>query len=168
MGGISVFILLSILMSMFLVFLVVALVVLAYLLINYIFESIFLYAVSKANHYKYPITSWIPFYNKCILGKVADKQGLGKLLCGIDVLVFLLIIISYYATNLPAGVNTMIFFLIIVLLVLSFIFNIVLSHHIMKKVTGKFVDLLTILNVLTLGFSRSIILFIIRNQKKLK
>ena len=62
----------------------------------------------------------------------------------------------------------MIFFLIIVLLVLSFIFNIVLSHHIMKKVTGKFVDLLTILNVLTLGFSRSIILFIIRNQKKLK
>ena len=38
----------------------------------------------------------------------------------------------------------------------------------MKKVTGKFVDLLTILNVLTLGFSRSIILFIIRNQKKVE
>ena len=88
MGGISVFILLSILMSMFIVFVVVALVVFAYMLINYIFESIFLYAVSKANHYKYPIASWIPFYNKCILGKVADKQGLGKLLCGIDVLVF--------------------------------------------------------------------------------
>ena len=94
MGGISVFILLSILMSMFIVFVVVALVVFAYMLINYIFESVFLYAVSKANHYKYPITSWIPFYNKCILGKFADKQGLGKLLCGIDVLAFLLIITS--------------------------------------------------------------------------
>ena len=155
-------------MSVFFVFLIIAVIIGIYMLINYIFESIFLHTIAKENHYKYPITSWIPFYNKCILGKVADKQGLGKLLCGIDVLVFLLIIISYYATNLPAGVNTMIFFLIIVLLVLSFIFNVVLSHHIMKKVTGKFVDLLTILNVLTLGFSRSIILFIIRNQKKLK
>ena len=168
MGGISVFILLSILMSVFIVFIVVALVIFTYMLINYIFESIFLYAVSKANHYNYPITSWIPFYNKCILGKVANKQGLGKLLCGIDVLVFLLIIISYYVTNLPDGVNTIIFFLIIILLVLSFIFNVVLSHYIMKKVTEKFVDVLTILNVLTLGFSRSIIFFIIRNQKKLK
>ena len=168
MGGISVLLLLGILSTIFWFFVAIFFIIAIYLLITYIFESVAISRINKNQKCNTTFTAWIPFYNKCILGKVADKQGLGKLLCGIDVLVFLLIIISYYATNLPAGVNTMIFFLIIVLLVLSFIFNVVLSHHIMKKVTGKFVDLLTILNVLTLGFSRSIILFIIRNQKKLK
>lgn len=64
--------------------------------------------------------------------------------------------------------NTIIFLLIILLIVLNFIFNLVLSHNIMKKVTLKFADILTILNVLTLGFSRSIILFIMRNRKELR
>lgn len=168
MGGLSVFILLGILMSMFFVFIIIIFIVGLYLLINYIFESIFLYTVSKENHDKYPITSWIPFYNKCILGKVANKKSLGNFLCIIDIITVILILISYFAVNLPPTLNTTIFFLIIILLVVSFILNIVLSHHIIKKVTEKLVDVLTILNVLTLGFTRSIILFIIRNHRKLK
>ncbi len=168
MGGISVFILLSILMSVFFVFLIIAIIIGIYMLINYIFESIFLHTIAKENHYKYPITSWIPFYNKCILGRIADKKGLGIALSIIEIFSLILIIISYRITTLPGVMNTIIFLLIILLLILSFIFNLVLSHSIMKKVTLKFADFLTILNVLTLGFSRSIILFIMRNRKELR
>lgn len=155
-------------MSVFFVFIVIAIIIGIYMLINYIFESIFLHTIAKKNDYKYPITSWIPFYNKCVLGRIADKKGLGIALCMIDIFNLILIMISYHITILPSVINTIIFLLIILLLILSFIFNLVLSHSIMKKVTSKFADVLTVLNVLTLGFSRSIILFIIRNRKELK
>ena len=145
-------------MSVFFVFLIIAIIIGIYMLINYIFESIFFH----------PITSWIPFYNKCILGRIADKKGLGIALSIIDIFSLILIIISYRITTLPGVMNTIIFLLIILLIVLNFIFNLVLSHNIMKKVTLKFADILTILNVLTLGFSRSIILFIMRNRKELR
>lgn len=165
MGGISVFVLLGILTSVFLIFVIVTLIIGLYLLINYIFESIFLYKVNKEKH---KIVAWIPFYNKYLLGKIADHKTLGIVLSVIDIVNIILFMISYKFHSLPSNINNIIFFLIILLLILSFIFNIVLSHSIMKKITPKFVDVLTILNIFTLGFSRPIILFLMRNSKKLK
>lgn len=165
MGGISVFVLLGILTSVFLIFVIATLIIGLYLLINYIFESIFLYKVNKEKH---KIVAWIPFYNKYLLGKIADHKILGIVLSVIDIVNIILFMISYKFHSLPSNINTIIFFLIILLLILSFIFNIVLSHSIMKKITPKFVDVLTILNIFTLGFSRPIILFLMRNSKKLK
>ena len=165
MGGISVFVLLGILTSVFLIFVIATLIIGLYLLINYIFESIFLYKVNKEKH---KIVAWIPFYNKYLLGKIADHKTLGIVLSVIDIVNIILFMISYKFHSLLSNINTIIFFLIILLLILSFIFNIVLSHSIMKKITPKFVDVLTILNIFTLGFSRPIILFLMRNSKKLK
>ena len=168
MGGLSIFILLSILMSMFFIFFIVVMAITIYILINYIFESIFLHTILKRKNYKYSSFSFIPFYNKCILGKVSEKRKLGISLGIIDAITVILIIISYTIKIFPSTINTIIFFIIILLLILSFIFNLILTHSIIKKVYPKLTDILTIINVFTLGFFRSIILFFIRNNQNLK
>ena len=77
---------------------------------------------------------------------------------------------NLFTVNLFAayGKTLAIMYNTIIAVIINVVLNIVLSHHIIKKVTEKLVDVLTILNVLTLGFTRSIILFIIRNHRKLK
>lgn len=167
MGGISVLFILGILMSMYVIFVGILVVAVIYILVNYIFESIFLYKVSKKLKYKYSITSWIPFYNKCILGKIANRKTQGITIFIINLIIIALIVVSYFSTNFSDTVNMTIFLSIIILMIVNFILNIIISHNIIKKVIPKFVDFLTLLNVFTFGFSRAIILFIIRNNDKL-
>ena len=49
-------------------------------------------------------------------------------------------------------------------ILLSFNMNIYISHQIIKKVYPKYGDWITVFNVLTLGFFRSISLFLVRNK----
>lgn len=56
------------------------------------------------------------------------------------------------------------FIILLILIVLSFVIDIIISHKIYKNVTSKYADILTVVNVLTLGLTRPIILFIIRNK----
>ena len=51
--------------------------------------------------------------------------------------------------------------------IVVYILNTYLVHIIMKKTIPKLADILTIVNVFTLGISRGIVLFILRNRKEL-
>ena len=60
--------------------------------------------------------------------------------------------------------DTIVFLLFLGCVLLSFIMNIYISHQIIKKVYPKYGDWITVFNVLTLGFFRSISLFLVRNK----
>ena len=159
MGGLSVFVILGILTSMYLLFIIIISIVIIYLFTNYIFESIFLYTVSKKLNYKFASASWIPFYNKCILGRIANKKAQGIALFIIDIIIIALVIFSCLYKNISSSTSTIIFLTTVILIIISFVLNIRISHNIIKKVTPKLADIITILNVFTIGFLRAIILF---------
>ena len=161
------FLIIGFVMSIYILFIVVCIAGIVYALIQYFFESIFLYNAMKRKNYKYPITSWIPFYNKVNLGKISQNEKCGWLVFIFALLNISLIVLFFALKDVPDFLNTIMFFVIIILVLLNFVLNIYLSYTIIKKVTSKFVDLLTLLNVFTLGFSRPIVLFIIRNNNKI-
>lgn len=167
MGGLSILFILGILMSMYLLLMIVLIIIIVYSLVNYIFESIFLYKVAKRRKYKYPVTAWIPFYNKCILGRIANNKKQGVSIFIIDLILIILILLSITENKFSSTVNTFIFILTVILIIVNFILNIIVSHNIMKKVLSKSADFLTLLNVFTIGFSRSIILFTLRDSNKI-
>ena len=55
-------------------------------LMNYIFESIFLYRVSQIRNYSHGFLAWIPFLNKLRLGQIAGKKNVGILLTILDII----------------------------------------------------------------------------------
>ena len=55
-------------------------------------------------------------------------------------------------------------FILLALMLTNFIFSTYLSHKIMKKVINKKATIFTILNIITLGISRPIVLFVIRKR----
>ena len=57
MGALSVLVLIGALVSIYLLNVIFIVISMFYVLVNYLFESIFLYKISKNNGYKYPITS---------------------------------------------------------------------------------------------------------------
>lgn len=160
-------------------FYVVVLIIIAILfiisVIKYILESMFLYSYSKRTGRVHPLTAWIPIYNKCILGRAAGKETQGKYLCASESIRLgchaVICMGAYIEANaadiLPKAVIDIILLLIVLLAILSLILSVYLVYHIMKKVMPGKADLLTILNVFTLGISCPIILFLIRNNDKL-
>ena len=54
----------------------------------------------------------------------------------------------------------------LVCIFVGFILDIIVSHKIYMKVTKKYGDILTVLNVVSFGILRPIILFVIRNKVK--
>lgn len=146
-------------------------------IITYIFESIFLYNVSKKENYKYPFISYIPIANKYYLGKVADKKAVGIVNIVVKVFVilwwmlflytdFYMYVLNPVSSSATETHNTVInpIWGLIVLMLTNFILSTYLSHKIMKKVIGKKAVLFTILNIFTLGISRPIVLFSIRKK----
>ena len=155
MGGISVLVVLGLFMSFYALYLFLIFISIFYLVENYIFESLFLY--NKTHSKK----SWIPYYSKYLLGKVAlEKEGLFLMMIEI-----MGTILFYLSLNVQLGsLDTIIFLLFLGCVLLSFIMNIYILHQIIKKVYPKYGDWITVFNVLTLGFFRSISLFLVRNK----
>lgn len=156
MGGISVLVVLGLFMSFYALYLFLIFISIFYLVENYIFESLFLY---NRTHLK---KSWIPYYSKHLLGKevVLEKEGLFLMMIEI-----IGTILFYLSLNVQLGsLDTIIFLLFLGCILLSFIMNIYISHQIIKKVYPKYGDWITVFNVLTLGFFRSISLFLVRNK----
>lgn len=74
-------------------------------------------------------------------------------------------VLFYLSLNIQLGsLDTIIFLLFLGCVLVSFIMNIYFSHQIIKKIYPKYGDWITIFNVLTLGFFKSISLFLIRNK----
>lgn len=116
-------------------------------------------------NYNHALVSFIPIYNKVYLGKIANKESIGKILAINDLIKLISLCIFLNATN--EKLSTILFFITIITIILSMIMKIYLTHHIVKKVTYKFADLLTVLNSITLGITRPFILFIVRKNAKI-
>lgn len=163
MGGISVFVMLGMFTSVYLIFLIMFLAIIFYILLNYIFESIFLYSVVKRKNYDKKFLCWIPIYNKVIFGDISGNKKIGIWLALIDALIMILII----GMNFIFKDTTLISLITLFLLIAVFCLETFLAHSVFKKAVPKIADILTLLNVFTLGISRPVILFIIRNNKNI-
>lgn len=162
MGGMSVLLLIGLMSAIFFLFIAMFIIIVIYLLIVYIFESIFIMKVLKNSRKKTYLLAWIPFYNKYLLGRIANKKVLGVMsaLTGLTLTGMSI----YFYINSIFDVKLFGFFLVLVLI--DFIINIVISHRIFKKALVKYGDILTIISVLTLGLLRPIFLFAIRNKEQ--
>ena len=162
MGGISVLILMGILSFMFFTFVAIFLAIVVYTVITYIFESIAIMSMSKNLGYKAIYTSWIPFYNKYLLGKIAENKVLGGIAAISNIIITGVGIYCYIQNEF----QPIIFLIFLTCVLIGFILDIVISHKIYVKAINKYGDILTIFSVLTLGLLRPIFLFIIRNKIK--
>ena len=159
MGGMSVLILMGILSFIFYAIVACFFIIVIYIAISYAFESIALMNMSKNLNYKAPVTSYIPIYNKYVLGKVANNKALGLILMVDNIIILTLGLITYFYYNSWA------FLAFLVCILISFILNIILSDKIFRDVLKKYSVICTIFSVLTLGFLRPIFLFAISYKK---
>lgn len=149
----------NVLSALFVVFLAALFAIIVYLIFTSIMESISIMCIYKNSGYsKYP-TAWIPFYNKYLLARIIDKQPLGIALALCNILIVTLGCYLYIY-----GVFISILFAIfLVLCLISFILNTVIYHKILKATIPKLADILTLVNIFTLGFLRPVFLFLLRN-----
>ena len=164
MGGLSVIFLMSILSFIFLLYISLLVITIIYVIISYIFESMTITTINNNLNHKHPYTAWIPFYNKYLLGTIAGNKVLGHLTAILNFINMSLTAYFYIYQKL-----TLIpFCVLLVSLILSFIFNTIISYKIYKSTTNKYGDILTVLTVLSLGFLRPIILFLIKDKITVK
>lgn len=163
MGGISVLVLFGIFSSIFYFIIAILLIILIYLFLSYIFESIAIVRMCKNLNYKHIFASWVPYYNKYLLGKIAGLKNAGATLGIINAIITFMFIYFQYITNF----NTWLLVVFFVLLIISFVLNIVISHKIFNKAFNIYGDIFTVFSILSLGLLRPIFLFIVRNSKKL-
>ena len=166
------FCIVMLMMGLFIPFLIIGLLIIFFILVevvfNYFLESFALYRMCKNNNYTHPALAWIPFYNRIVLGDFADSKKIGYVVCigrVIETIISFIIIYNYEA--IPKDIGNYINDFIIISSLILFILNIILVHKIMSKTIPKAADLLTVLNVLTFGISKSIVLFALRNNKNL-
>ena len=160
MGGISFGILLGILTSVYLFFVALFAAVVLYAIISYTFEGISIMSMRKRAGYKSSFTAWIPFYNKYLLGKAAGCKGPGAASGVLTALVFFCCVWFYIYREPEAAV----FALLGVSLFVTFIVDTIIAHRIYKSRMRKYGDVLTVVNVLTLGLLRPILIFAVRNR----
>ena len=93
MGGISVLLLLGILSTIFWFFVAIFVIIAIYLLITYIFESVAISRINKNQKCNATFTAWIPFYNKYLLGKIANLKNQGIVLGIINIIIVIMLYI---------------------------------------------------------------------------
>ncbi len=164
MGGISVLLLLGILSTIFWFFVAIFFIIAIYLLITYIFESVAISRINKNQKCNTTFTAWIPFYNKYLLGKIANLKNQGIVLGIINIIIVIMFIYFYYTVEF----NLWLLLIFFILVITSFILNIVISHKIFTQAIGKYGDIFTVFSVLSLGILRPIFLFIIRNNNNIR
>lgn len=156
MGGFSIVLLTGMLPVIFFFYVALLVSVFLYSLISYTFESIALMRMSTGAK----AAAWIPFYNKYLLGKTAGKSVLGTL-SGILTLAQISLSLYFY---LWQKFEPYLFALLLLCTVLNFVFNAVMANRIFSDRTGKYSDILTAVNIITLGLLQSVFIFAVRNK----
>lgn len=160
MGGLSILIIMGLLTSIFLFFMAIFLFIVIYTVISYIFESMAVVDMSRHLGYKQPYRGWIPFYNKYLLSKIANCHVIEII---VSILSFVEVLMAIYMYT-QGTMNILLLILFILLLSISFILDTIVAYKILKRVSEKYCDLFIVINVLTLGIFRPILLFILRNR----
>ena len=104
--------------------------------------------------------SWIPFYSKYLLGKLADRRVMGAVSALLTLLSACRCVYFYVCREL----NTLWFILLLMALLAVFILDTLIAHRIYKSRAGKYGDVLTVFTVLSLGLLRPVFLFAVRNR----
>lgn len=156
MGGLSVIFLMSILSFIYFLFLSIFVISTIYVIVSYIFESL---AITKLSKNKF--LSWIPFYNKYLLGKTCNKKLLGVFTEILSLTIFILALIIY----LNKEFNTYLLIAMLILLTILFILETIIATKIYEKTIPKYKDILTVLTILSFGLLRPIFLFLVRSNK---
>lgn len=162
MGGLSIVILMSILTIMFFIFLAIFLLMVVYTVISYVFESISIMCMYKNIFDKKAYTAWIPFYNKYLLGRVVGNKAIGIIVAILNIITVLAGLYCY----IEGTFYIIPFAIFLISSLIAFILDTIISHKIYKNAIDTYGDLLTIFTVITLGITRPIFLFIVRNKVK--
>lgn len=162
MGGISVMLLIGMLSAMYVFFIAVIAVLIIYFAVSYVFESMAAMGMCKSLYYKHSGTAWIPFYNKYLLGKIAGNTALG-IIEGVLNLSIATVAVLFFCFELEIGIIGLIALLACV--IASFVIDVIISDKIFKNLNIRYSDVLTVVNVLTFGLFRPIILFVFRNKQ---
>lgn len=157
MGGFSIVLLTGMLSFLFFVYVAILAAALFYMLISYTFESIAVMRMGKSRKF----AAWIPFYNKYLLGKIAGNKVLGALS---SVLTLAQIALSLYF-YIFQKFEPVLFVVLLLCCIVNFIFNAVMAHKIFADRTSKCADVLTVVNIITLGLLQSVFIFALRNKK---
>lgn len=162
MGGLSVIVLMNILLFLYIFFITIFVAIILYTIISYTFEGISIMCLSKNMGYKNTFTAWIPFYNKCLLGKIAGNKIMG-VISGVLSFISIFLGICFYINK---ELKIVIFIILTISLIITFILDTMITHRIYKSRAKKYGDILTVFNILSLGLLRPIFLFIVRNKKE--
>lgn len=160
MAGFSIVIFMSIFYFMYLFLIAIFVGIILYLIISYTFEGISIMCMGKKLKYKNIFTAWIPFYNKYMLGKISGNKVIGMVSCVLSFISILLSIRFYIHQEF----EIVLFIILVISLVVTFILDTIISHKIYKARTNKYGDILTIFNILSFGLLRPIFLFVLRNK----
>lgn len=161
MGGISVMFLLGMLSAVYVFFIAVIVMAVIYYAVSYIFESIAAMCMCKNLHYKHSGAAWIPFYNKYLLGKIAGNRALGIIEGALNLAVATVAVL-FFVFKLEIGTIGVVSLLACI--IASFVIDVIIADKIFKNLNVKYKEVLTVVNVLTCGLSRPIILFIVKNK----
>ena len=167
MAGFSIIALMTLIIPLLLAFVALLIFLIIYGIVCYFLKSISIYKISKNKNYNHPLTAWIPFYNNINLGKIAGKEIYGLIIFLCDLVMIGTIIISTYSTSVTMNVNKILTTLSSLSMLAVLILSIYVSNTIIKKAYPKNSKILCIINIITLGFFKTIILFIMRNNKEL-
>ena len=124
MGGISVIFLMGIFSVWVFVFTAIFATIVIFAVINYIFESISISCIGNKMNCSFKFISWIPFYNKFLLGKIGGNKIIGGILGILNL--FIVLFGIYFFVNTKT--NYIIVCIFILCLLLSFILDTILSN----------------------------------------
>lgn len=132
---------------------------------NYVMDSVFLASIYRRMGKKHRLTCSIPFYGQYLMGKLAGKGWMGALVAGCHIVVLLAFLSNWFYFLIDVF-NKLVFLLPMALL-LGFLGKECIVYDLIGKNQGKRKYLIICINVITLGFFRSIMLFAMRKRVEL-
>jgi len=156
MAGISILLLTGVVTTIIIVLSVIAI----YMIVSYVFESIAVMRFRKNLNLKNNAISFIPFYNRYLLGKVTDNKILGAVLALVSMLKTITFVLWFFVGKSFA------LELFILSLIVGFVLNIIVVSNI-YKLYSKYNVVFTILTIITLGVLRPVFLFALRDSKQI-
>lgn len=155
MAGISILLLTGVVTTIIIVLAIIAI----YMMVSYVFESIAIMKFRKKLNLKNNSRSFIPFYNKYLLGKLTNNKILGAVLALVSILTIITFVLWFFVGKSFA------FEWFVLSLIGGFILNIIVASNI-YKLYSKYNVVFTILTIITLGVLRPVFLFALRDSKR--
>ena len=167
MAGFSIIALMTLIIPVLLAFVALLVFLIIYGIVCYFLKSASIYKIAKRKNYDYPIASWIPFYNNINLAKIAEKEAYGWIIFICDLVLITTIGMSTYLTDVPTSTDKLITSLSSMSMLVVIILSIYISNRIIKKAYPTISKVICIINIITLGFFKSIILYAIKNNENI-